>query len=232
MAEEKSYQPYGEREAPGLGNRAFDALNRYFLPPGPIVSITLIGLILLSAVLYYRAVKAQRFLEPALAISQPWNNIVISLRNIFFDEFGLDTEGVRFGGDVIFVRKAPLLQEVYHGYRSETLSKVGQVFVRAMEDPSISPYVDFILIASRAPITEDRELNKKRRQEVDIMSSAVLDALFRQVPELEDKFAMRFTSSALMAPVRADEDQWFEFHVVLNEQLHIQLLESLQKYVP
>jgi hypothetical protein len=35
-----------------------------------------------------------------------------------------------------------------------------------------------------------------------------------------------------MAPVRKDEDQWFEFHVVLNERLHIQLLESLEKYVP
>jgi hypothetical protein len=232
MAEEKTYQSHGDRDIPGLGDRAFETISRYLLPPGPILSITLIGLILLSAVLYYRAVKAQRFLEPALAISQPWNNIVISFRNIFFDEFGLDARDVRFGGDVIYVKKAALLQDVYHGHSSEVLDKVGRVLGRAMENPAISPYVDFILIAARAPITEDRELNKKRRQEVDIMSSAVLDALFRQVPELEDKFARHFTSSALMALVRKDEDQWFEFHVVLNERLHIQLLESLEKYVP
>jgi len=38
---------------------------------GPVISLLLIGLVLLNALLYYRSVKIQRFLEPALALSQP-----------------------------------------------------------------------------------------------------------------------------------------------------------------
>ena len=44
------------------------------VPPGPLLSLLLIGLVLLSGLLYYRAVRIQRFMEPALALSQPRND--------------------------------------------------------------------------------------------------------------------------------------------------------------
>jgi hypothetical protein len=57
---------------------------KLILQPGPILSLTLIGILLLSAVIYYRANNVQRFLEPALALSEPRlkfsQNIRISFR--------------------------------------------------------------------------------------------------------------------------------------------------------
>ncbi len=63
-------------------------LLKYIPPAGPILNLTLIGLVLLSALLYYRAIKIQRFLEPALAISQPRNEFAKNVRLRFQKEFG------------------------------------------------------------------------------------------------------------------------------------------------
>ena len=42
---------------------------RTIAPAGPLLSLALIGVMLLSAVLYYRAVRIQRFLEPSVAVT-------------------------------------------------------------------------------------------------------------------------------------------------------------------
>ncbi len=57
-------------------------------PAGPVLSLLLVGLVLLSALLYYRAVKIQRFLEPALALSQPRNEFAKNIKSIYQKEFG------------------------------------------------------------------------------------------------------------------------------------------------
>jgi len=60
---------------------------KFILPPGPILSLALIGLLILSAILYYQAVKIQRFLEPALAVSQPKMKFTQNMNNLLTKEF-------------------------------------------------------------------------------------------------------------------------------------------------
>src|SRR5512143_2212095 len=73
-----------EKAGPPGGNRTMKggSLWKYAPPPGPVISLLLIGLVLLSSLLYYRSVKIQRFLEPALALSQPRNEFAKHIRQI------------------------------------------------------------------------------------------------------------------------------------------------------
>ena len=64
------------------------SLWKYVPPAGPVLSLLLIGLVVLSALLYYRAVKIQRFLEPALALSQPRNEFTKNISQNFQREIG------------------------------------------------------------------------------------------------------------------------------------------------
>jgi hypothetical protein len=64
-----------------------DFLRRFF-PPGPVLSLSLIGLMLLGGLLYSKAVKAQRFLEPVLAITQPNITFSENLSRLLLAEFG------------------------------------------------------------------------------------------------------------------------------------------------
>ena len=83
------------------------APEKYVPPAGPILSLLLIGLVLLSALLYYRAVKIQRFLEPALAISKPRNEFSKSIKQIFQQEFGAElVKGIRIRAGSIFIEKS------------------------------------------------------------------------------------------------------------------------------
>src|SRR6266542_73897 len=61
---------------------------RYLPPVGPVFSLILIGIVLLSGLLYYRAVKIQRYLEPVLALSQPRNEFSKNINRMFEKEFG------------------------------------------------------------------------------------------------------------------------------------------------
>ena len=61
-----------------------------FIPhPVPIVILTLIGLLLLSALLYYKAVRSQRYLEPSLALAQPRIEFIHKIGLFFQEEFGI-----------------------------------------------------------------------------------------------------------------------------------------------
>src|SRR5512136_2863727 len=58
-------------------------------PPGPVLTLLLIGLVLLSGLLHYRSVRIQRFLEPALALSQPRNEFSEAIAGIMEKEFAI-----------------------------------------------------------------------------------------------------------------------------------------------
>ena len=88
------------------------SLGKFILPAGPLLSLLLIGLVLLSALLYYRAIKIQRFLEPALALSQPRNEFAKNIKVIFQGEFGTSpVRGFKIKGSSIFMDKALLFSQ-------------------------------------------------------------------------------------------------------------------------
>src|SRR5574341_533273 len=81
-------QGRGKKTGPPGGAMNAKSLWKFVPPAGPVLSLLLIGLLLLSALVYYRAVRIQRFLEPALAMSQPRNEFAESVNQAFREEFG------------------------------------------------------------------------------------------------------------------------------------------------
>src|ERR1700690_1681055 len=83
------------------------SLWRYAPSAGPVLSLLLIGLVLLSALLYYRAIRIQRFLEPALAISQPRNEFSKTIKLMFQREVGAEAiNGNKVRGRSILIEKS------------------------------------------------------------------------------------------------------------------------------
>src|SRR5512134_829109 len=99
-----------------------DTLRRLIPPLGPIFSLALIGLLLLSAILYYRAVKIQRFLEPALAISEPRMKFTQGIRNLLIREFShTELKGIKFRAGSIIVDESLLLAGAHQKRSGEPL---------------------------------------------------------------------------------------------------------------
>lgn len=216
----------------GEKRRPEDSIRHYLLPPGSILSITLIGFLLLGAVLYYRAGRIQRFLEPALAISQPRVSFFSGFMGIFVKEFGEEPiPDVVFHGDSIRVRSSLVVEALHHKGRTDVLEKLGRVFLETLRDPHLNSYVDVILVGTKAPIAPESGLNSRIRKDFNDLAGNVLDALYREVPELEKEYAMNFASSALSVSTKGDDLNWVEFYIIPSERIHVELLRKLEKYV-
>jgi hypothetical protein len=210
----------------------WERVKRFFQLPGPVLSLTLIGILLLSAVLYYRAVKIQRFLEPALAISTPRFLFSKNMNLQLSKEFGVEHgTTIKYMTNSIFIDKS-LLPSGPNGPGSDpdALKKLGQVFLSVLQDPNMSDYVDFILIGIRFPAAPDAGRNEAKRRETQRRAEFVLHSLFRVTPELEKDYGKHFSATAL--PDTAEKNTaWVEFRFIPSEMLHIEVLKSLKKYV-
>ncbi len=210
-----------------------EKISKYILPPGPILSFTLIGLLLLSAVVYYRAVKIQRFLEPALAISQPRMQFTQEMNNLIMKDFGpREPAGVIFRSGSVFVEQRLLFSGAPQmaGLESLTLKKLASVFLAALEDPRTRDHISLILVSTRLPLSRDAELNKVRRANLQERADGILTSLFGAEPELEKRYGRYFAATVL--PVGSEGEAGFiEFRIVPTERLHIEVLKRLGKYV-
>jgi len=211
-----------------------ETIKKFILPPGPILSLTLIGLLLLSAVLYYRAVKIQRFLEPALAISEPRLRFTQSMNNLLSQEFGtMKIDGIRFKTGSIYVEQS-LLPD---GARSEKdagteiLKKLSHVFLAALSDPDIRNNISLILVSTRQPLSPDTALNKEMRTPMQERSLLILNSLYSAEPQLEKNFGMYFAATTVSVNSAGREPYWVEFRIVPTERLHIEVLQRLMKYM-
>jgi len=108
------------------------------LPPsGPVISLLLIGLVLLSALLYYRSVKIQRFLEPALALSQPRNEFTKRINGLFQQEFGNQpVSGLKVRRSSIQMQRSLIFQPdgKLQPKGKSILGKLARVFLALMKD--------------------------------------------------------------------------------------------------
>ena len=153
-----------------------------FLPPaGPILSIGLIGLVLLSGLLYYRAVKIQRFLEPALAFSQPRNEYSKRIAGLFQKEFGKNPiNGLEYKMGVIHLRPTLLLSP--DGRLSADglaiLKKLGIIFVSLMRDEKARSEISLILISARVPASPPLQAAGLRMRS-HMMAGFIQDGLFQ-----------------------------------------------------
>lgn len=210
-------------------------MKKFILPPGPILGLMLVGLLLLSAVLYYRAVKIQRFLEPALAISQPRSEFAGSISSLLLKEFEAEeSRGIRFTMGSVFVEESLLFDNSSSLKESAPaiLKKLGHVFMAALNDSDIRSHIDLILVSARFIVNQDTKDNIKMRADMQHKAELILYSIFKSEPELEKNYGSYFAAAAVAIPagVPSQETNWVEFRIIPTELAHIEMLMRLGKY--
>lgn len=208
---------------------------KFILALGPLFSLTLIGLLLLSAILYYRAVKIQRFLEPALAISEPRMKFTQNIRGLLAKEIGPQKmKGITFRGSTIIVDQS-LFFDRDHSKGSPTelvvLKKFSRVFLSALDTPEIRENISLILITVRYPLSNDTMRNRQMRFRGQDTAVLILNSIFSIEPKLERNYTNYFTATALPAGAsKEDGGLVVEFRLIPTERLHIEVLQRLERY--
>ncbi len=212
-----------------------ELLKKIILPsPGPVVSAGLIGLMVLGGFLYYKAVRFQRFIEPALAMTQPGSEFDQKVRSLLTEEFGPENANVvRYVLGTIFVHESAFLGNDDHAGRPVVYEKLGRVFRRILEDPKLRPNVKVILVSTFARVSGDparSSRNRRVRHNMQDVSEEVLNAIYTAEPILETRYGSFFEATAM--PVKASESaDWVAFRIISSEMLHIEVFRRLNKYV-
>ena len=205
---------------------------RYLPPTGAVISLLLIGLVLLNALLYYRAVKIQRFLEPALALSQPRNEFTRRINVLFRQEFGerpvnglqVRRNAIQMKPSVVFAPDGKLKPE-----GKKILNKLAHVFLVLLQDDTARSEIDHILVVNRFSQHEAPGANVSGRIKAYLLVGFIQDALFLEVPALGRGYREYFMT-ATGALYRPEDVDVVEFVVVPSEFLHIKVLDRLEKY--
>jgi hypothetical protein len=211
-----------------------DSIRKFILPPGPMLSLALIGLMLLSAILYYRAVKIQRFMEPALAISQPKIKFTQSINKLLSQEFGTkEIKGVKFRAGSILVDQSQFFESSRYakGFDSATLNKLSRVFLSALSNEDTREDISLIMVNIRYPLGQDPELNSVMSLQSQQKAWLLLNSLYAAEPQLENKYGNYFVAAAMPVNRRVKDNNWIEFRIVSTEHLHIEVLQKLEKYM-
>lgn len=188
---------------------------------------------LLSALLYYRAVSIQRFLEPALALSQPRNHFAEEINSLINWEFGSDeNRPIQFIMGSIYVEEQLLFDQWGRLRESapDTIRKLGKIFLSLMTDSHINRYIDMVLVCSHYPFSPNGETDMRMRMMRE-KSDIVLRQLFMTEPQLQERFGPYFASSNTPVDFSKKRVDLIEFRIVPSEQLHIDVLQRLRKYV-
>lgn len=203
-----------------------EKIKKFLLPPGPILALTLIGLLLLSALLYYRSVRIQRFLEPALAMSEPRLKFGQNINDLISKEFGAEEiDRIKFKSNSIFIQQS-LLFTSSNCLRSDTIKKLANIFLSALNNPDIRKHISIILVSTKSPINN----TDKQQLLLQEIAGQIIEALYAYEPKLEKEFNKYFASTALTSDSKTKELHLIEFRIVPSEQLHIEVLQRLMKY--
>jgi len=206
---------------------------RWLPPSGPVISFLLIGLVLLSALLYYRSVKIQRFLEPALALSQPRNEFTKRINGLFRQEFGdRPVSGLKVRRSSIQMQRSLIFQPDgrLQPEGKSILGKLARIFLALMKDERSRSEIDRVLIVSRFAHGESPGANVPWRMQEYLLVGFIQDALFLEVPELGRGYASYFISATGPLDARESASDVVDFIIVPSESLHIEVLEKLEKY--
>lgn len=209
------------------------SLWKYVPSAGPVLSLLLIGLVLLSALLYYRAVKIQRFLEPALAISQPRNEFSKKIKQTFQKEFGAESiKGVRIRGSSVLIERSFLFSgegNLKASARND-IRKVSRIFFSLMENEQTRSDISLVLIISRFPSSGTWMRYAAERTASQRLAGFVQDALFVTEPQLGIRYGNYFVAAAQPTNPLEGNRELIEIRIIPSELLHIKVLEKLEKY--
>ncbi len=209
------------------------SLWKYAPSAGPVLSFLLIGLVLLSALLYYRAVKIQRFLEPALALSQPRNEFSKSIKLIFQKEFGPETvRGLKVRASSILIEKSFLFSGdgALKASAQADLKKLSRIFFLLMDNEQTRSDISLVLIISRFPSSDTWMRYATDRILAQRMAGFIQDALFFAEPKLGIRYGTYFVAAAQPTNPLEGNRELIELRIIPSELLHIKVLEKLEKY--
>ncbi len=207
---------------------------KYNIPLGLLFSLTLVGLLLLSAMMYNRAEKFQRFIEPIIAVSRPKITFALKLNKLLIKEFGnSNTNVIRSTLNSIIIHESVLriMSPQERSSSSAILGKLGSIFLAILKDPDISPYIDLILVNRKIPRTNDVNVNIKVRQHMQDWSEQILNSIYKTTPELERNYSIYFTATAMPVRTTLQEMNWIEFRFIFTERLQKDIVKELGKYL-
>lgn len=195
---------------------------KFSLPLGPIILISLIGILLLSSLLYYRSIKVQRFLEPALALSEPRLKFSQKINNIVLKEFSSEEiKKIKVKSSSLIVDKSLLFSED-GTIKTQTVKKLSSIFLKALNDQEIRKYISLILIGIKSPNEEASDSYNNAKK--------IMDLLFKYEPSLKRDYSNYFSPSMIGLKEKKENILSLEFKIVPSEQLHIDVLQKLIKY--
>lgn len=190
-------------------------------------------MLLLSAVIYYRAINVQRFLEPALALSEPRLKFSQNIRDALSKEFNTkELKGIRFKSGSVYVEQSMLFAPSLPGkeVNQVVMKKLGRVFLSVLQKPEIKSNISLILVCISYPSRTDALLNREYRFFTQERAVLLLNSLFYVEPELEKNYGRYFAAAALPVSAALNEPPPLEFRLMPTEQLHIEVLQKLEKY--
>ncbi len=188
---------------------------------------------LLSALLYYRAVKIQRFLEPALAISQPRNEFSKNVKLMFQKEFGAEpVKGLTVRGSSILIDKSFLFSGdgALKASAQGDLKKLARIFLLLMDDGQTRSDISLVLIIGRFPSAGTWMAYATERAYMQRWLGFVQDALFFAEPQLGIRYGTYFATAAQPINPNDGNRELIELRIIPSELLHIKVLEKLEKY--
>ncbi len=206
---------------------------KYVPSVGPVLSFLLIGLVLLSALLYYRAVKIQRFLEPALALSQPRYEFSKSLKLLFQEEFGTEAiKGLTIRASSILIKRSFLFAEdgTLKTSAQAKLKKLAKIFLMLMDDDQMRPDIRLVLIIGRFPSGGIWITHAQERAKVQRLVGFIQDVLFFAEPRLGARYGTYFAAAAQPANLKDRNRELIEIRIIPSDLIHIKVLKKLEKY--
>jgi len=203
-----------------------------YLPPGPLFSFLLVGLVLLSGLLYYRAIKIQRFLEPALALSQPRNVFSEAILQAVEKEFGKGpVPGISVRTSSLIIDQTLLVSSSgkVHPAGRTVLQRMARIFKGLMEDTNTRADINLVLISAGYPPGRSSSETEERLK-VQRMLGGLLDGIYQAEPILRDDYLNFFATAPRAVPSREGYRERIEFRIIPSEMLHMEFLQRLQKY--
>lgn len=201
-------------------------------PAGPITALTLLGLLMLGAILNHRAVEFLRFIEPTLAVTKPRFVFSHTINKLMIEEFRFpNANDIHYAEDSIRVRRSLIEDDLAAGGSMGVLKGIGNVLYRLMQDPATKDRIDIFLVGARVPISGDDAIDARLAHDAQDTTEVMVRAIYQMVPELKQQYEERFVSAAFPTSESTELGQWIEFHVVPRERLHVDMMLKMQQYV-
>jgi hypothetical protein len=202
-------------------------------PLGPAFSMLLVGILILSALLYYRSVKIQRFLEPALALAVPRSEFSHQVMDAMAAVFGSPAiDGVNFRTNSIQIASMLVFspEGAIHPRGSVVLKKTALAFQTVLQDDRTRPDIGSIMLIVRYPPGLTGTAARRARERSQDKGWRILDAMFAETPGLGRDFGHIFSAVAAPGAPRAAGRDDIEFRILPSERMHIEFLQKLEKY--